>query len=53
MPKSSGGKGNNRGSTRGRGKGGSGSRAGWPAKTGKLSGKGRDNAPPSGKSKGK
>ena len=40
-----------RGSARGSGK--DGGKAGWPAKTGNLSGKGRDNSPASGKSKGK
>lgn len=35
------------------GKGGSVGKAGLPSKTGNPSGKGRDNAPSSGKSKGK
>ena len=39
----SGGKGGGKG---GRGGKGGGGKAGWPSKTGKLSGKGRDNAPP-------
>lgn len=41
-----------RGSGKGSGKSGSGGKAGWPAKTGNRSGKGRDNASPrSGKGK--
>ena len=34
-----------KGGGKGGGKSGSGGKAGWPAKTGNLSGKGRDNAP--------
>lgn len=48
MAKSSGSRGG-KGGHQGGGKGGSRGGAGWPAKTGNLSGKGRDNAPTKGK----
>lgn len=49
MAKSSGSRGGGKGGHQGGGKGGSRGGAGWPAKTGNLSGKGRDNAPAKGK----
>ena len=49
MAKSSGSRGGGKGGHQGGGKGGSRGGAGWPAKTGHLSDKGRDNAPPKSK----
>ena len=53
MAKSTGSRGGSKSGNRGAGKGGNRGKGpgGWPSTTGKVSGKGRNNAPPKGKSK--